>query len=281
MAVDLHTHSTASDGSDDPEVLVEKAAAAGLTTIALTDHDTQEGIEKARAAADRVGLELIPGTELSLEYLGGMHLVVLWLEPGRGPLQEKLGSLQDGRTGRNAMILAALTDHGMPMTMDEVLEEAGGGSVGRPHIAAVMVRRGYVGSIAEAFELWLAAGKPGYAHRPRLTPEEAIELAVKSGGVPVLAHPHTLGINRANEMAEILDRLRSAGLVGMEAMYAAYHRHEREGYSDLARRFGLLVSGGSDYHGTYKPELELGRGYGDLVVPESILEELRERGPAN
>jgi hypothetical protein len=281
MAVDLHTHSTASDGSDDPEVLVEKAATAGLSAIALTDHDTQEGIGKARAVADRVGIELIPGTELSLEYLGGMHLVVLWLEPGPGPLQDKLPPLQEGRTHRNATVLAALTDHGMPITMEEVLEQAGGGSVGRPHIAAVMVKLGYVESIPEAFELWLSAGKPGYADRPRLSPEEAIGLAVQSGGVPVLAHPHTLGINRAPEMAEVLDRLRSAGLIGLEAVYAGYHRHEREGYSDLARRFGLVPSGGSDYHGTYKLGLELGRGYGDLTVPHSILEGLRERRPGS
>ena len=281
MAVDLHTHSTASDGSDDPAVLVERAQTMGLSAIALTDHDTLEGIEVARAAAEPTGIELIPGTELSLEYMGGMHLVVLWLAPGPGPLQDRLASLQDGRTGRNAEIIALLGDQGMALTMEEVLDEAGGGSVGRPHIAAVMVRKGYATTIPEAFELWLAAGKPAYATRPRLSPEEAIGLAIRSGGVPVLAHPHTLGINRAQEMANVLDRLRAAGLLGMEALYAGYHRHEREGYADLARRFGLAVSGGSDYHGTYKEGLEIGRGYGDLVVPESIVEGLRERRPGS
>jgi predicted metal-dependent phosphoesterase TrpH len=279
MAVDLHTHSAASDGSDQPDILVEKAKRAGLTAIALTDHDTQEGLGPARAAAERSGIELVPGTELSLEYDGGMHLVVLWLEPGPGPLQDRLGPLQEGRTGRNEMILNHLAEHGMALTMEEVLEESGGGSVGRPHIAAVMVRRGYATSIPEAFELWLAAGRPAYATRPRLPPEEAIELAIQSGAVPVLAHPHTLGINRAGEMADVLDRLRSAGLAGLEAWCAAYHRHEREGYADLARRFGLAASGGSDYHGTYKEGLELGRGYGDLVVPDAILDGLRERRP--
>jgi predicted metal-dependent phosphoesterase TrpH len=281
MAVDLHTHSTASDGSDDPAALVEKAAAMGLSTIALTDHDTVEGIEEARVAADRVGIELIPGTELSLQFLGGMHLVVLWLEPGPGPLQDRLPYLQQGRTARNQAIVELLVEHGMPLTMEEILEVAGSGSVGRPHIAAVMARRGYVNSVPEAFDLWLSAGRPAYANRPRLEPEEAIGLALQSGGLPVLAHPHTLGINRAHEMAALLDRLRLAGLVGMETEYAAYHRHEREGYADLARRFGLVVSGGSDYHGTYKEGLQLGTGYGDLVVPESILEGLRERRPGS
>jgi predicted metal-dependent phosphoesterase TrpH len=278
MAVDLHTHSTASDGSESPSALVDMAVGLGLSVLALTDHDTLEGISEARDSAERSGINLISGTEISLDYLGGMHLVVLWLEPGPGPLQDRLGGLQDGRGGRNAAIVEALTDLGMPVTLEEVIEQSGGGSVGRPHIAAVMMRKGYVESVAEAFDLWLGTGRPAYAARPRLSPEEAIGLARDSGGVPVLAHPHTLGINRSHEMADILVRLRSAGLVGLEAMYAAYHRHEREGYADLARRFGLVASGGSDYHGSYKPGLELGTGYGDLVVPDHVVDQLREGG---
>ena len=161
------------------------------------------------------------------------------------------------------------------MTIDEVEEEAGGGTVGRPHIAAVMMRKGYVSTMAEAFELWLGSGRPAYAGRPRLEPAEAIRLARESGAVPVLAHPHTLNIDRAPEMAELLTGLKRAGLVGLEAIYSGYRRHEREGYADLARRFGLVPSGGSDYHGTYKPGVELGIGLGDLEVPESVLDELR------
>ncbi len=275
MAVDLHTHSTASDGSESPARLVAAAIAMRLSHLALTDHDTLEGVAEARAAAEDHDLVLIPGTELSLDFEGGMHLVVLWLEPGPGPLQDRLADLQNGRATRNLEIVDNLTRLGMPIDLEEVLEESGGGSVGRPHIAAVMMRKGYVGSIVEAFDLWLGAGRPGYATRPRMTPEDALALALQSGGVPVLAHPHTLGINRAAEMASLLDRLRSAGLVGIEAFCSAYHRHEREGYADLARRFGLVASGGSDYHGSYKPALELGRGYGDLVVDGSVVDRLR------
>ena len=275
MAVDLHTHSIASDGSESPTALVEKAVAMGLSSMALTDHDTLEGIEEARNAAAGTHLELVPGTELSLDHDGGMHLVVLWLEPGPGPLQDRLASLQDGRDRRNAAIVDLLKGLGMPLTMAEVTEESGSGSVGRPHIAAVMMRKGYVQSIAEAFDLWLGAGKPAYWGRPRLSPEEAIGLARASGGVPVLAHPHTVGINRAAEMADLLTMLRTAGLVGLEALCAGYHRHEREGYADLARRFDLIASGGSDYHGRYKPGLELGVGYGDLEVPDNVVEQLR------
>jgi len=276
MAVDLHSHSTASDGSEKPAALVEQALEVGLKALALTDHDTQDGIFDARAAVGGADLELIPGTELSLEYdEGGMHLVVLWLEPGPGPLQDRLEELRHGREQRNELMAQRLTELGMPVTADEILLEGGPGSIGRPHIAAVMMRKGYVETIEEAFELWLTSGRPAYIGRPRLTPEDAIQLARRSGGVPILAHPHTLGINRADEMTDLLTRLILAGLVGLEAFCAGYRRHEREGYADLARRFGLVPAGGSDFHGAYKPGLSLGTGYGDLVVPDALVDELR------
>ncbi len=276
MTVDLHSHSTASDGSDSPTEVVRLATECGLSSLALTDHDTQEGIPAAMSAATSSGLELIPGVELSLDYdRGGMHLVVLWLPPGRGPLQDRLAELRSGRDSRNLLIVERLTSLGLPVTIEEVAEEAGGGSVGRPHIAAVMVARGYVPDLRTAFEVWLGNGRPAYVGRARLGPEEAINLARESGGVPVLSHPHTLGITTAAEMADLLTRLRSAGLVGLEAIYSGYRRHERDGYADLARRFGLLPSGGSDYHGTYKPGLSLGSGYGDLAVPDRVRDDLR------
>lgn len=276
--IDLHTHSTASDGSDSPSRVVELAAQVGLGAIALTDHDTQEGVGEALTAARSTGLEVIPGVELSLQFdAGGMHLIVLWLEPGSGPLQDRLEGLQLGRGARNERIVELLAAAGMPITIEEILEEAGGGTVGRPHIAAVMMRRGYVPDIRTAFDLWLGAGKPAYAGRDRLYPEEAISLARESGAVPVLAHPHTLGITTASAMADVLQRLKGAGLIGLEAHYSSYRAHERAGYADLARRFSLIPSGGSDYHGTYKPGLALGSGYGDLVVPGELLASLRNR----
>lgn len=277
MTVDLHAHSTASDGSDPPDRLIELAVEAGLTALALTDHDTQDGVAAAMEAALETDLELIPGVELSLDFdSGGMHLVVLWLQPGNGPLQDRLAELRSGRNTRNLEIVKTLTELDMPITIEEIEEEAGGGSVGRPHIAAVMMARGYVPDIRTAFDLWLGKGKPAYIGRIRLGPEEAIGLARESGGVPILSHPHTLAITTASDMAAVLTNLRDAGLVGLEAIYSTYRRHEREGYTHLARRFGLVPSGGSDYHGTYKPGLSLGTGYGDLVVPDSLLEELRE-----
>jgi len=278
MAIDLHTHSTASDGSDRPSRVVARAAELGLSAIALTDHDTLEGIDEAVAAASDTGLELIPGVELSLEWdRGGMHLLVLFLRPGHGPLRDRLAELQAGRDERNQKVVDVLNSLGMSIEYDEVLTEAGGGSVGRPHIAAVMTRRGHVEDIPAAFDLWLGKGKPAYVGRTRLQPEVAITLARQEGAVPILAHPHTLGIDTSEEMAMILRRLRAAGLIGLECHYPLYTPGERLGYVDLARRFDLIPSGGSDYHGTYKVGIELGVGKGDLVVPDAVLEELRPR----
>lgn len=275
MSVDLHTHSTLSDGSVTPTGLIEIAVEIGLTAIALTDHDTLEGIGEAQTAASNHGIELVPGTELSLQTeRGGMHLVVLWLDNSTGPLQDRLAELQHARGARNQQIVAELTRLGMPISLEEVMEVAGTGSVGRPHIAEVMVRKGYVPDIRTAFDLWLGNRAPAYARRKTLTPEEGIGLALESGAVPVLAHPHTLGINRAAEMAELLDELKGFGLVGLEAFYPVYRQHERDGYADLARRFGLVPSGGSDFHGSFKAGLELGTGYGDLIVAASVKDQL-------
>lgn len=275
MPVDLHTHSTLSDGSVTPTGLVEHAARIGLSAMALTDHDTLEGVPEARAAASHHDIELISGTELSLQTeRGGMHLVVLWLGNSPGPLQDRLAELQHARGARNEQIVAELTRHDMPVAIEEVEAIAGTGSVGRPHIAEAMVRKGYVPDIKTAFDLWLGNRAPAYVRRKTLKAEEGIGLARQSGAVPVLAHPHTLGINRAAEMADLLDELKGYGLVGLEAIYPVYRQHERDGYADLARRFGLVPSGGSDYHGSFKAGLELGIGYGDLVVDESVKNEL-------
>ena len=275
MAVDLHTHSSYSDGSDPPARLVAAAAQARLEAVALTDHDSLDGIPEALVAAEKHGIELIPGVELSCEWEpGGFHMIVLWLEPGPGPLQDRLAEIQYGRATRNEQMVSKLAGLGIEITYDEVLEEAGGIGVGRPHMAALLVRKGVVGSMSDAFDLYLAAGRPGYVGRVRLTPESAIALARESGAVPVIAHPHTLGIFRQELDAE-LTRLAGLGLVGIEAYYPEYEPDTRLELVERARQAGLIPSGGSDYHGGYKQGLRIGNGYGDLVVEHSVLEELR------
>lgn len=276
MPIDLHTHSTASDGSFTPTELVQLAALQGLEAIALTDHDTLEGIPEAHAAATAEGIELIPGIELSLDWdRGGMHMLVLWLTPGSGPLQDRLAGLQEARNDRNGRIVERLNELGLEITLDEVETEAGEGTVGRPHIAAVMVRRGHVATITQAFDEYLANGRPAYMPRRRLGPEEAIDLARRSGGVPILAHAHTLGLDNRDEVEAMMRRLADAGMVGIECHYGSYDAEERAGYVKMAARFGLLPAGGSDFHGTYKTDVSLGTGSAGLSVPTEILEPLR------
>jgi len=276
MAVDLHTHSTSSDGTESPTAVIEGAAAAGLSAVALTDHDTLEGIEEAQVAADRLGIELIPGTEISCEWEPGtMHMVILFLDPGPGPLQDRLQALQDARSQRNEVIVERLQGLGMDITYDEILEEAGSGSVGRPHFAAVMERKGLVENFRDAFDRFLANGQPAYVPRERLEPEVAVELARLSGAVPVIAHPHTLGLNTAEEFASFYDRMAGFGLAGIEAYYGEYLLVHQHALAATLRSHGLIPSGGSDYHGSYKEGLELGTGRGWLHVSDRVLDELR------
>ncbi|MGH8993088.1 MAG: PHP domain-containing protein [Acidimicrobiia bacterium] len=277
MVIDLHTHSVASDGSDRPAQLAAMAAGAGLSAFALTDHDTVAGLAEAKAAAEAVGVRLVPGCELACEVQrGGMHLLVYFLEDGPGPLQDQLARMRAGRGVRNERILGVLARHGMPISVAEVMAEAGEGTVGRPHIAALMVRKGYVTSFEEAFDRWLASGRPAYLGRDRLTPTEAITLAHASGAVAVLAHPTTLGLDR-EAAAEFIAGLADAGLDGLECEYGRYPPEERAVWHSLAGELGLCPTGGSDYHGAYKPDLALGTGLGDLRVPDELLEELELR----
>lgn len=275
--IDLHAHSTASDGSDTPGELVELAARVGLSGVALTDHDTIEGLSEAQQVAEEQGVRLVPACELSCEIPHGtMHLLVYFLDDGPGPLQDRLAALQHGRSTRNEQIVELLQANGLGITLEEILAEAGGGSVGRPHLAAVMVRKGYVPSIQEAFDVWLAKGRPAYLGRDRLTPEEAVSLAHASGALAVLAHPTSLELG-PEPLEKFVAYLSDLGLDGIESEYGRFSPDERAGYRRLAERHGLCPTGGSDYHGRYKPDLALGTGYGDLAVPDEFLQELEGR----
>ena len=276
MPVDLHTHSRFSDGSDTPTELVTAAHSIGLSTLALTDHDTQDGISEARSAADGVGLELIPGVEISCEWQPGtLHMVVLFLDPGTGPLQDRLARLQVGRATRNDRIVERLNDLGIDITLEEVAEEAGAGVTGRPHIAALLVRKGIVEDIRGAFDEYLGNGRPAYLGRERLTPETSIELALESGALPILSHPYTMGLDSETQYREAFGHLASIGLAGIDCYYPEYSPDEREAMAEVTRSFGMIPSGGSDYHGTYKEGLQLGTGWGDLVVADEVLDELK------
>ena len=278
--IDLHTHSTASDGTDPPATVVALAGEAGVSALALTDHDTLEGLPEAIAAGEAASVRVVPGCELSLEVeQGTLHLLVLFLEGDDGPLQSRLGALRAGRDDRNLRIVDALVAEGLDVSIDEVLDVAGGGSVGRPHVAAVLMEKGYVTSIQDAFDRWLAKGRPGYVERDRLHPDEAIELAHASGAVAVAAHPFSV-VDDADALDRFIAELAALGLDGIEVEYGRYDADQRTELARVAARHGLAPSGGSDYHGAYKPGLAVGTGLGDLNVPDAWLDDLEARRPA-
>lgn len=272
--IDLHTHSSISDGTDAPARVAELAAAAGCRAFALTDHDRLDGLAEAGAAAAQLGVELVPGCELSCEWSPGtMHVLVYFVEPGEGPLQDELVRLQQVRDARNVRMCEVLG-----IDYEELLTEAGGIGAGRPHAAAILVRRGLADSINDAFDRYLAKGRPGYVEKERLTPADAVGLARASGGVAVLAHPLSLGVEPTG-LERVVGELADLGFAGIEATYGGYAPEDRAGLAAVADRHGLVATGGSDHHGAYKPHLSVGVGRGDLAVPDEALDALASRRP--
>ncbi len=274
MAVDLHLHSTCSDGSLTPVEIVEAATTIGLSGIALMDHDTLEGVAEAATLAKQRVIRFIGGTELSVLWKDqSMHMLVYFLDPKPGPLQDRMEELRASRDHRNLHIATRLQELGLAVSIEEVSAEAGSGVTGRPHFAGVLIKKGYVASVPEAFERYLAVGRPAYVSRHRLTATEAIKLSRQSGAVPVIAHPHTLHL-RAEEFAAGFSDLVSLGLGGIEAYYGEYTPTMRSRIAAICAELGIVATGGSDFHGRYKPHLEIGTGKGDLSVPDEVLDQL-------
>ncbi|MEZ5175250.1 MAG: PHP domain-containing protein [Acidimicrobiia bacterium] len=280
--IDLHLHSTRSDGTDSPEQLVELAASCGASAIALVDHDVLDGLGEARSAANRLGIDFIPGTELSVEHNGTkMHMLVYFVDDEPGPLQSKLAWLRAGRHERNDEIIARLNGLGYTIGIDDVRRWAKGKSIGRPHIADALIETGAFHSRDEVFERVLGDGGLAYVERIRLTATDAIELARRSGGVPVVAHPLTIPLGAA-EYERLFRELADAGLGGIEAHHASHTRDLREHLTELAHSLGLAATGGSDYHGDRARDFRIGVGLGDLKVPHTAIDELgAQRGERN
>jgi predicted metal-dependent phosphoesterase TrpH len=276
--IDLHTHTTASDGSFSPGELVRQADQAGLKAVAITDHDTIDGLGEALEAGQGLDMEVVPGVEISIEVglKGGAHLVGLWVEQDHKSLLEGLERLQEARLQRNPRMLAKLNELGLPLSMEDVLEQAGGGQVGRPHFARALVHKGLANSVGEVFSRWLSTDGPAFAPKQRLTPEEGLGMVRAAGGVPVLAHPALLGLDRLG-LEALLRKLKGLGLEALEAYYSEHDLATCRNLISLAARLGLAVSGGSDFHGNDKPQVKLGMGKGDLRVPSTLLAALKQR----
>ena len=284
--IDLHTHSLASDGNLSPGALVRSAKKAKLAAVALTDHDTLAGLPEFLHEAERLGITPVPGVELAVDHPrhGSLDILGLWVHgvpPAQnGPLAKALLQVGQAREERNRIMAAKLADMGLDVTYEDVRQLAGvgrgGQSVGRPHFAQLLVAKGYVKTVKQAFERFLRDGGPAYASKRTLSPERAVRLLLDEGAVTLLAHPLSYPRLKADDLEPLLLELRGYGLDGLEAYYPEYGPEDSRRLMALAERLGLAVSGGSDFHGGVKPDIRLGTGKGrGFGVPALVLEKLR------
>ncbi len=257
--------------------MIELAAQANLTHAALMDHDTLDGVDRARRAADDLGIGFIPGIELSVDHDDTkIHMLVYFLDSREGPLQSHLSDLREGRRERNEQIVANLNELGYEITIADVARQAAGPSIGRPHIADALVHKGYLYSRDEAFSDLLHDGGAAYVERSRLSAGDAIRLARASSAVPVIAHPTTMGLTR-DGYGRTFRELTDLGLGGIEAHHPMHDLELRTHITELCAQLGIAATGGSDYHGATKRSYRVGVGRGDLRVPESAVEQLYEQ----
>ena len=274
--VDLHLHTTASDGVMSPSEIVRYAKAKGLQAIAITDHDTIEGLEEGLSEGEKIGFEVIPGVEISAEHSpGSMHLLGFFIDNHHPFLNERLEYLQKARTERNPKIVEKLNRLGIKITYEEVLKASGGGQVGRPHFAQVLLEKKYVKNFQDAFDRFLKKGAPAYVDKFRFTAKEALHFINGAKGVAVLAHPNTLNMDGYSELEDLVLQLTEEGLKGIEVYYPEHSALEVAQYKTLAQRYGLLMTGGTDYHGIEKNGLDIGVGRGKMKLPYSIVEGLK------
>ena len=284
LGIDLHTHTTASDGSLSPVQLVQKAQEIGLSALAVTDHDTISGLADAAAEAKRRGLDFLAGVELSVEDKEGrFHLLGYGFNPNFPELAEKLVELRRSRAARNTQMAEKMAELGLPVTMDDVRDAArkhaedGEESevIARPHFAQALIAKGVVGSVQEAFDKYLASGKPLYHAKEVLTPADAIALLHRAGGVAVMAHPGLVPLSKPALAARVKSLAEDAGMDGIEALYSQHSSADTAFFLELARENGLLVTGGSDFHGTPKPHVPLGIVFDGKSAPLDLLSTLR------
>ena len=276
MYIDLHIHTTESDGTLTPSQVVRYAKEKGLKAIAITDHDTIHGNEEAIKEGISAGVEVIPGVEISVDYSPGtMHMLGYFITTEDPILNEKLALLQDSRADRNPRIIEKLNKLGLSLTYDEVVQVSGGGQVGRPHMAQVLMKKGYTKSIKEAFDKYLGKGAPAYLDKFRLSAVEAITMITDAGGIPVLAHPFTLYCKSSDELDALVEKLVNQGLQGLEVYYSEHDERKTSSYKLLAKRYNLAITGGSDFHGKNMKGIDLGTGRGKLKIPYTALENLK------
>jgi predicted metal-dependent phosphoesterase TrpH len=273
--IDLHTHSTASDGSLSPQELVKYAKKKGAAAISLTDHDTLDGLESALEAGREIDLEVIPGLEISAQYNGGtMHILGYYLDHTDSVLNRELTRLQEARAERNPKIIEKLQNLGIPIHYDQV-QALAKGQIGRPHIAQALLQNGTVSSLEEAFQKYLTKGAAAYVEKYRFSPQKAIALILAAGGIPVLGHPKTLRCPSFRDLRVLVKKLKEKGLQGLEVFYPDHSTEQIKTYLAMTKELDLLSTGGSDFHGDNKEKIDLLVGQGDLKIPYEIVENLK------
>ncbi len=273
--IDLHTHSLKSDGSMTPAEVVREAKKAGLAAIALTDHDTVDGIAEAVSEGKKIGVEVIPAIEFSVISETETHILGYYIDTENPDLKKILAEVVELRIQRNHVTCQRLNELGFDITLDEVRALAPNNFVGRAHFARVLLDKGYIKSVKEGFDKYMAAGKYAYCEKQRLSARDAIELIEKCGGLSFLAHPHLTKLDDT-KLTELLIELKGYGLCGLEGYYTDYTPEMQEKYQGMARRLGLAISGGTDFHAAMKPHISIGTGLGNMRIPYSVLEEIKK-----
>lgn len=278
--VDLHTHSTRSDGSYTPEELIDYALEKGLSAIALTDHDTVDGLQDFLTYGKTKPIEVIPGIELSAEYEGkDVHIVGLFIDEKAPIFKEHLHSFIASRTERNYKMCAKLQQAGIDITYEKLVEEFPGCTITRAHYARFLLNHGYVACLPDAFDKYLGDHTPFFVPREKVSPEEAIGLIKEAGGIAIFAHPILCRMSK-ERLDKLVCHLKENGLDGIEAYYTTYTKGEENQILVLAHKYDLLVSGGSDFHGKAKPRTDLGVGFGNLSIQDSVYYRLKEYAQA-
>ena len=274
--IDLHLHTRYSDGSLTPAEVVTLAHQAGVTAVAVTDHDIVDGIPHAIEAATELGLEVVPGVELSSRLNGQeLHVLGYFFDWQDKTFRDHLARQRLARHVRNPQTIERLNALGLELSEDDVRAKAGSDSIGRPHIAQVLVEKGYVRDAREAFDRYLGEGAAAYVPRALSDTRDVITWIRHAGGVPVLAHP-TWTRCEGEPLYRLCESLKEAGLLGLEVFYSTHNRRQTSRYLELAKRLDLLVTGGSDFHGAANPAIQVGRGKGNLKVPAALLDPLRQ-----
>ncbi len=274
--IDLHTHTVCSDGSMTPAELVRHAKASGLSAVAVSDHDTADGVKEAMAVGKEIGIEVVPAIELSAISDTETHILGYFIDPDSEALVKAVDNIRAIRTQRIGETCEMLEKYNIHVTLDEVKAKAGGGILCRAHIAKLMTEKGYSESPKAAFNEWLNVGCPCYSESQALTDTEAVELIRAAGGDAYLAHLH-LTKKSGEDLDAFVKHLVDAGLTGIEGYYTDYTTEMAEIYRGLAGKYNLKISGGTDFHGSFKPHIRIGKGLGEMTIPYTVLEEMKKR----